>query len=305
MDTEQQLRTIGYIFHGWEIGQPPSTEKLTIGSMRDPLDRLSVTVGWYEEDRDPESKRRSLRPATGIQTSFIDDQNADDFLPGVSIAFGNETILTTPLDRLFSERTVRYATWHPSIEEIPCVFVPAEGLHRRRATSLWDKTALRAGEDRVVDALRIIARDVERINLLGRSERMSARIPVVRINGIEEPVPLRTLGEGMNRIFGIVLAAVNAQKGILLVDEIDSGLHYTVHTELWKTLFQTAARLNIQIFATTHSWDCIEGFQQAAEEEGRTDVALIRLERREEKIVPILFDKERLAIATRQDIEVR
>jgi hypothetical protein len=303
MDSEEQLKAISYIFHGWKIKRPPNIEEICIGSKHDPRSRLRIIVGWYEEDRDSDSIR--IRLANGIQTSFMDDKNADDYFPGISIMFGNETILTIPLDRLFAERKIRFARWHLSIDEIPCIFVPAEGLGRVEATNLWDKIALRTGEDRVVEALRIIAPDVERINLLGYSERRSNRIPVVRIKGIEEPVPLRTLGEGMNRIFGIVLAAVNAQKGILLVDEIESGLHYSVHTELWKTLFRTAKRLNIQIFATTHSWDCIEGFQHAADEEPAADVALVRLEERKADIVPIVFDRERLSIATRQDIEVR
>jgi predicted ATP-dependent endonuclease of OLD family len=109
----------------------------------------------------------------------------------------------------------------------------------------------------------------------------------------------------MTRLFGLVLALVNARDGILLVDEVDSGLHYTVYPALWRLIFQVAADLNVQVFATTHSWDCIEGFQQAAQQVDDEAGMLIRLERRQGHIVPILFDTSRLSIATRQEIEVR
>jgi len=152
--------------------------------------------------------------------------------------------------------------------------------------------------------MHIIELDVEKINLIGQ-ERKSARIPIVKVRNVPEPIPLRSLGEGMTRLFGIVLALVNARDGLLLVDEVDSGLHYTVHPALWRLVFQIAAQLNVQVFATTHSWDCIEGFQQAAQEMEGAGGMLIRLERRQGHIVPILFDTSRLSIATRQEIEVR
>ncbi len=192
-----------------------------------------------------------------------------------------------------------------SVEKIPRVLVPADGLNGKTTTALWDKITLRASEALVVEGLRIIAPEVERVILLGQDNHETVRVPFVQVRGVENPVPLRMLGGGMNRIFGLVLAAVNAQNGLLLVDEIASGLHYTVLKDLWTMLFQIATRLDIQIFATTHSWDCIEGFQEAAAEDEAVDIALIRLERRKGHIVPILFDKDRLSIATRQNIEIR
>jgi AAA15 family ATPase/GTPase len=128
---------------------------------------------------------------------------------------------------------------------------------------------------------------------------------MVKMRDAPERIPLRSLGEGMTRLFGIVLALVNVQNGLLLIDEIDSGLHYTVFPDLWRLVFKLAARLNVQVFATTHSWDCIAGFQQAAQDAENEEGMLIRLERRQEHIVPISFDTSRLSIATRQEIEVR
>ncbi len=55
---------------------------------------------------------------------------------------------------------------------------------------------------------------------------------------------------------------------ILLIDEIENGLHYSAHFEFWKKIFAASKKLNIQIFATTHSLEMIQQFNKVAKEEG-------------------------------------
>jgi AAA15 family ATPase/GTPase len=101
------------------------------------------------------------------------------------------------------------------------------------------------------------------------------------------------------------LALGNTKDGILLIDEIENGIHYSVQHELWQLIFRLASRLNVQVFATTHSWDCIEGFQKATQENMQEEGLLIRLSLKKNDVVATLFDKEELAIVTREQIEVR
>lgn len=110
----------------------------------------------------------------------------------------------------------------------------------------------------------------------------------------------------MFRLLGIVLAMANAKDGILLIDEIENGVHYSVQPDLWELIFRLARRLNVQVFATTHSWDSVEGLQQAMLEEKQEDGLLIRLSLKgEDTIKSVLYDGRRLEIATRERIEVR
>ena len=106
-------------------------------------------------------------------------------------------------------------------------------------------------------------------------------------------------------MFGIALALVNAKDGMLLIDEVDTGLHYSVLPDLWKLIFEVAHRLNVQVFATSHSWDCIQAFQQAADANKDEEGVLIRLEVQDGEVVPVTFDERMLNIATREHIEVR
>ncbi len=113
------------------------------------------------------------------------------------------------------------------------------------------------------------------------------------------------MGEGMNRMLGIALALVNAKDGMLLIDEVDTGLHYSVLPDLWKLIFEVAHRLNVQVFATSHSKDCVEAFQQAADNNKDEEGILVRLEVQDGEVVPVTFDERMLNIATREHIEVR
>jgi ABC-type multidrug transport system ATPase subunit len=130
------------------------------------------------------------------------------------------------------------------------------------------------------------------------------RIAIARSSRLSHPVPLRSFGDGLNRLFGIVLSMVNAKDGVFLIDEVENGMHYSIQLDLWRLLFRISQNLNIQVFATSHSWDSVEAFQKAAAEHP-SDGVLVRLSRKGGEIIPTLFQEQELAIATRDRIEVR
>ncbi len=128
---------------------------------------------------------------------------------------------------------------------------------------------------------------------------------IENVAGMAEPLPLQNLGNGMWRNLGIALALLNAKDGILLIDEFENGLYYSVQPDLWRFIFRLARSLNAQVFATTHSWDCIEAFQRAASEGHQEEGLLIRLESKKGEIGVTSYDEQELTIATREHIEVR
>jgi predicted ATP-dependent endonuclease of OLD family len=69
---------------------------------------------------------------------------------------------------------------------------------------------------------------------------------------------------------------------------------------------EVAQQLNVQVFATTHSWDCITAFAEAiAQSEDRSVGKLFRLSRRDENIRAVEYSSDELFIAVNQSIEVR
>ena len=189
-------------------------------------------------------------------------------------------------------------------------FVPlAQGI-----SELWDAVVLQGGEDRVIQCLQILA-PVERITLIVQAGR---RVAMARVAGRAQPVPLRSLGDGVLRAFQLALAIelslaesesplpdTALDEPMLLVDEIETGIHYSVLPDVWRFVFRAARERGVQVFATTHSWDCIEAFQQAAAGEPGGSAALIRLEHKGDEHRAVHFEQDELPIVTKSHIEVR
>jgi len=201
---------------------------------------------------------------------------------------------------------------------IPYGFIPTHFVDQDNLASWWDQVVFTPAEQRVLAALRIIEPNVDGLAFIksprdvryGRPrERAPDRIPVVKLRGQAEPVPLNSMGDGMFRLLQLLLAASQAKGGFLLVDEFENGLHFTVQEAVWRMVFQIAVELDMQVFATTHSWDCIESFVRVAQERPKEGVLFkmsrSRLKSDEGKIIATVYDEERLALATAMEMEVR
>ena len=109
----------------------------------------------------------------------------------------------------------------------------------------------------------------------------------------------------MHHLLMIALLLATSEDELVLIDEVDTGLHYTVLIDLWRLIFRTAKRLNVQVLATTHSWDCITAFSQAWNEVEESEGLYLRLDRRKDRIRSVTYTAEGLSICREQGIEVR
>ena len=291
VNIRDMLTALKYLFYG-RNDIKPGHQPIQIGPINSPQEMLSIAVDWsITETRDGTIHTRPLEPS--------EDYAADNLAPRFAIQTAGANI-SYPIDPSLPQAILRLNS-----NEIDCVLTPAKGLTEQRLTELWDNIALKKPEADVLSALRLIAPGLVNLNFISTPLSRGERIPIVKIVDIDEPLPLYSLGDGMLRALGISLALVNASNGFLLIDEFENGLHYTVQPDLWRLIFQVAHRLNVQVFATTHSWDCIEAFQSATQGDIQATGMLIRLESRKHGIGATLFDQDELGIVTREQIEVR
>jgi ABC-type branched-subunit amino acid transport system ATPase component len=280
--TSEKLALLKYIFYGRkDVRIKSEHESIQIGPMNAPEERLSVGVGW---------------DIVTISDSYPSGRRT----VGFSVQLGTKPAALYPLDE-----SLLPELFEQQGQGISAFFVSSGGLTKDRAARLWDRIALTSLQEKVLDGLRLIAPGITGINFVADNTSPLVRLPIVKVVDMDEPLPLGNLGDGMNRMLGIALALVNARDGMLLIDEIENGLHYSIQPDMWRIIFQLARQLNVQVFATSHSWDCIEAFQQAAQEDTRTEGLLIRLEYKKGEVVPTLFDERELGIVTREQIEVR
>ena len=88
------------------------------------------------------------------------------------------------------------------------------------------------------------------------------------------------MGDGTKRLLALSLSFKRAQNGVMLVDEVENGLHYSILPEVWKTIDWLSREFNVQVFATTHSYECIKAAHAASRaNEFADDLAFVRLQR--------------------------
>ena len=192
---------------------------------------------------------------------------------------------------------------------ITCEYLGPGMLSERHTSRLWDSVALTEDETHVQAALNlVIGSDVAGIAMVGdnasRTVRDVRRV-IVRLERHDRPVPLKSLGDGAVRLFGVALALANSRGGFLLIDEAENGIHHTVQHDLWKMILRTAHTNDVQVLATTHSWDCVRGFAYAVSEYKDAAGVLIRLDRDDRGLRAVEYSEEDLKIAADQGIEVR
>lgn len=178
----------------------------------------------------------------------------------------------------------------------------------RRLAHFWDRVALTEEEDLSLQALRLTDDRIQRVAVVGDKEpgyRRLGRRVVVKIRGYPHPIPLKSLGDGVTRLFAAGLALANSRNGFLVVDEAENGVHYSVQRDFWRMVLQSACQHNVQVLATTHSKDCVRGFARAAAEFGEAGGVYVRLERDGEEVWTVEYTNKELQTVAEQDIEVR
>jgi hypothetical protein len=189
----------------------------------------------------------------------------------------------------------------PSPEAVPTSILPARSYASPERVAQQFSALLKTKQDPdVIDALRLIEPNVERIEVLSEPSGPSISLDL----GLDALVPLNVSGEGMVRLFSIILELVASRDGVLLIDEIDNGLHYSVMPKLWKLLGELAEKHNVQVFGTTHNDDIIRSaLEMFADTEGI--LGLFRIDKRGSQHVMVSYSDEAMEAVREVPFEVR
>lgn len=124
--------------------------------------------------------------------------------------------------------------------------------------------------------------------------------------GLPSLIPVNLLGGGMANFLSVALAMLDTKDGVVLIDEIENGLHYSMLRTLWRAVFSWSKELNVQVFATTHSNECIRAFSNSVDTMlFEPEARLFRLERKAEDFKVVEYSKENLAESLESNWEVR
>ena len=291
------------LFHGWDISKRSA---ISIGRCKG-ANRLTIKVAAPSDEEAEELAR--IRP-----------ELSEEEVWRPKITFGKRQ-QTFPW--LFSASGQRFnlpMRRRPEPVEMPaaikCESLGPGLLGNDDMARLWDNIAATDDEARAAKALSLIfGSRVNRIRVIGdrrskfRGRRLSfgggSRRVVIRLDGYEHRVPLKSLGDGASRLFGTALALAQCRDGILVIDEAENGIHHSVQVDFWRMVLQTARECNVQVFATTHSKDCINGFARATSEIEGSEGMYVRLEQNEGQVRAITYSESELLTVAEQNIEAR
>ena len=200
----------------------------------------------------------------------------------------------------------------------PMVDVPFPAIILVSRSGSAQEDAIRLGKlrrekrgDLLLDALRIVEPKLQSIE-----DNSASGTPMIWGDlGLPELVPLPVMGEGMTRIARIVLAISSTPNGLVLVDETETGLHHSVLEKFWRVVEAAARQFNTQVFATTHSFECVQAAHRAlADPAGATGTGeavhndafcLHRLDLLDNEVRCITYSADAIAGAIEHGLEVR
>lgn len=171
----------------------------------------------------------------------------------------------------------------------------------KEQAELYGKLEIRGEQEVLLDVLKLIEPRLKRLAVV-----VTAGEPTLHGDvGMGRLLPLPVMGEGMARLTALVVDIGNAPNGVVLVDEIENGLHHTVLPNVWLAIGKAAKQFNAQIFATTHSFECIQAAHRAFSDSGDYCFRLHRLELKAGNTRVVTYDEESLAIAIQNGFDVR
>lgn len=156
-------------------------------------------------------------------------------------------------------------------------------------------------EEQILNFLRYIEPRLKSLTTVQLQDNMTMLYGDI---GMNKKIPINYMGDGIARILSILLAIISNKDGVVFIDEIENGIHHSVMQDVWEMVNMASKKYNCQVIATTHSYECLSSLILGTKS-SKEDIAYIRLERNEDKILSKEYEYDMLSVATEQGWEVR
>ncbi len=244
-----------------------------------------------------------LRDAPGVDEGFVQAIGPElerrlDFYRPVS------TRPTPQRQFVFKSSLFTAYVANPSADLRFCAVSVHHGTPDSLVKSFGDAVRPSSGEEIMHEVLRSVDPRIKRIRV---DPTEHGNIIAVDI-GLSESIPLSQAGQGIFRLVSILSVLLGIKPQLCIIDEIENGIHYTALPRMWRGLAKVSELLGIQIFATTHSKECLEAANRVFHDEdkaGTKDLAVIQIMKVGDKIEAQILDEEHVNDALEIDIELR
>jgi len=257
---------------------------------------------------------KSLKSNLNSNSQNIDETNNLDYgtnsssksINGLELKFSNKERHkrkeTYSSKIIFENSDFRQINIKDYEETLSGSYIPSTG-QTMNVSSRLEKIIVNKNHKTIIEILKKIDPKIEDISL-------GARGMIYLDIGIEKLIPLNLAGDGVRKMLVILVSIIHKENGIVLIDEIDNGLHYLSQTIFLKAMFDLAHLYNVQIFATTHNYETLTKLKMLLEEDSmelyRSKMKTYALRKNSENIITsYAYDFDKLNHVIEQAIEIR
>lgn len=196
---------------------------------------------------------------------------------------------------------------------------PAKNSHSPVCTTLATFLPSPVVDAERVNKVSVLNRDDELAEYLREIDTQIKKLKYLKLPGHQHPyvyadvgfgkgkelIPVTQLGQGIARMLGLFSSLMTEKTQILLIDEFENGLQHDALAPIWSALGKFARENDVQVFATTHSYECIAAAHEAFAEHAE-DFAVIKLRPGPSNgIAAVVLDHEAIGAALNTELEIR
>ncbi len=188
------------------------------------------------------------------------------------------------------------------ISSHPGRFFPSkQQVASKHTAELFSELAREGRESEAIGFLRIIEPRLEDLKIITQGPGSFVH---GKLKGLSRTLPINLMGEAMGKLLNIIVGIVNSQGGIVFVDEMENGFHYSVLPKIWETVGKALRNYKCQLIASTHSYECLQAAHEGLSKMPE-DFRYIRLDRKGDEISAKLSNYDMIGTALKTNLEVR
>ncbi len=188
------------------------------------------------------------------------NQDYNDYIVG----YANTNLQIFPIDNISTDNINSYN------------YIDSSKPTNKRLVELYSNIQSQGIQYKFLRYLKLLDGDIEWIELQLLDDEMLLRL---NLNNPERSLVSSELGEGTNRYIEILCTLLSSSDGIVFIDEIENGIHYTKLYDIWKAILEIIEKENIQLFVTTHNLESIEALNEASEAMKFDKISSVKLQK--------------------------
>ena len=261
-----------------------------------------------ENQKGPETISLSFKDSLEMPREKFDQFSSDGFFAGMGFHFeSNKRYIESQSNELIGRDIYRFFSPEVSQLELPLLTVSRQ-VDKTLADSYFKIIGTsRLANKNLVQNLKHLVPKIETIEArrIDNTDYM-----MLGLEGVDEYQPINIFGEGTIIFTNILLQIMKYRGKRLMIDEIDTGIHYSRMKKFLKTVFQVAQENDVQLFMTTHSLECQQAFAEVFEEsdmmqyQGKVRQFTL-LEKTDGQVKAVVRNFEQLEFALQTDNETR